>query len=422
MGLTSSKCQSAEYQEALRFFPGEEVKRIQETYAKQFKRPTQKTQVEDIKELLYLHKVKLPFLNVIFEFISTCDGNNHISSEEIVVAKYLCKARYGKVIILLSQHLKQLKNSTQTTSGFETRQISSQEFASILKLVVCEQFGFEGGWIDGFAGSQERWEEEDLKRVLSNELLCIKEIVSNLLVNVPPLADRVSIGSIQLPDLTLDNGGLMSLEWAWILSNLLPPSQRSKWSLLFSSKRNGASFNAFMGRVALMGPTIILVREKGEQGNLFGGYAGEDWEKNGKFFGSHSAFLFRLTPTFSIYKATGYNTNFQWCGHTFKELPNGFGFGGQIGYFGLFVDGQFDKGMSRPVATFQNECLSSNQEFEVDIVECWQVQQPSIDDYEPAKGRSKSILERKLEDQNLLELSGKKLYTRDLKDEPLDDE
>ena len=70
-----------------------------------------------------------------------------------------------------------------------------------------------------------------------------------------------------------------------------------------------------------------------------------------------------------IYRATGINQNFLWCGSGFTQLPNGLGFGGSqggpVGHFALYVDNTLDTGMSRPIATFANECLAGSQVFQV---------------------------------------------------------
>lgn len=42
----------------------------------------------------------------------------------------------------------------------------------------------------------------------------------------------------------------------------------------------------------------------------------------------------------------------QWCGIGFSQLPNGIGFGGQVGHYGVWLDATMDHGMSRPAATF----------------------------------------------------------------------
>jgi hypothetical protein len=42
----------------------------------------------------------------------------------------------------------------------------------------------------------------------------------------------------------------------------------------------------------------------------------------------------------------------QWCGIGFSQLPNGIGFGGQVGHYGLYIDSTMDQGMSRSAATY----------------------------------------------------------------------
>ena len=66
----------------------------------------------------------------------------------------------------------------------------------------------------------------------------------------------------------------------------------------------------------------------------------------------------------------------------------------QVGYFGLFVDGSFERGMSRPAATFENPCLASAETFEVDIVECWRVQPPTPEELEEAAREAGSVLDK----------------------------
>lgn len=106
-------------------------------------------------------------------------------------------------------------------------------------------------------------------------------------------------------------------------------AQRREWRLLFSSHRDGKSFNTFFGRVsATPGPTLLLIREKAAGSNgigadgawagsagggndggnnggsgggrLFGGYAPQPWAKSGTFYGDVSSFIFRLEPTVEV--------------------------------------------------------------------------------------------------------------------------
>lgn len=154
---------------------------------------------------------------------------------------------------------------------------------------------------------------------------------------------------------------------------------------------------------------------KDKKGHVFGGFAADGWEKHGKFYGSGASFLFTLLPTFQVYFATGINTNFQWCGYKFKQLPNGIGFGGQVGYYSLLIEDSLDTGMSRPSATFGSPCLASGENFEVDQVEVWLVTQP--EEGGPA-GLGGSSLDKFKEDKQLLELAGRQMHSAGFRNRP----
>ena len=211
---------------------------------------------------------------------------------------------------------------------------------------------------------------------------------------------------------------------------------RLEWSCIFSSQRDGKSFNTLMGRLGRCeAPSLLLIRDSAEAGALMGGFAPAPWRKSGNFFGDYSTFIFGLEPMMLVseeglgyiplsvqcpqplpvslddfeqnfyqfhslqkYPASGINQNFQWCGAGFKQLPNGIGFGGAEGsgnsglirnpdihrslkpaladlilkfcsstpgHFALYVDNTLDSGMSRPIATFGNNPLASQQVFQV---------------------------------------------------------
>jgi hypothetical protein len=56
-----------------------------------------------------------------------------------------------------------------------------------------------------------------------------------------------------------------------------------------------------------------------------------DWALcHGCTSGDHSNWVFGLLPAVLTYPASGINTNLQWCGQGFSQLPNGIGFGGQV--------------------------------------------------------------------------------------------
>ena len=96
-----------------------------------------------------------------------------------------------------------------------------------------------------------------------------------------------------------------------------------------------------------------------------------------RFYGDASSFVFSLRPAVSVYRATGHNQNFVWCGAGFtsERFPNGIGFGGQVGHFSVFLDGDFEGGHSRDgAATYGSPNLSGQTtNFNVDAVEAWGV-------------------------------------------------
>ncbi|KAG1668813.1 hypothetical protein FOA52_004907 [Chlamydomonas sp. UWO 241] len=222
---------------------------------------------------------------------------------------------------------------------------------------------------------------------------------------VRPLPQLLDLGRADPGDL------LLQPLWAWLLSGCLPADQRVAWCCVFSSQRDGRSFNTMMGRLAgCQAPSLLLVRDS--QGYVFGGYAAAPWAKSGSFFGDHTTFVFRLLPQLEVFRATGYNDQFQWCGAGFRELPSGVGFGGAAaksvqGQFALYLDSSLDSGMSRPVSTFGNEPLSAQQVFQVSCIECWQLRESDGDEGDAAGGADGGAFGAKAQaDRVLMSLAG----------------
>jgi Ca2+-binding EF-hand superfamily protein len=202
------------------------------------------------------------------------------------------------------------------------------------------------------------------------------ETLASLLSRVEPVTD--SHGPSKIPQQLISKGvkPLLRPLDIWLLSSCLSPDLTQEWSLIFNSDKDGLSFNTMMGRLGkCQAPSLIVIKDKG--GFCFGGFAPVPWAKSGQFFGDASTFVFGLRPKLCLSRATGMNTNFQWCGVGFNQLANGIGFGGSSGqhsgHFSVFVDSQLENGMSRPIATFGNDCFASSQVFQVDSIECWQL-------------------------------------------------
>ncbi|WIA39202.1 hypothetical protein OEZ86_005327 [Tetradesmus obliquus] len=239
-------------------------------------------------------------------------------------------------------------------------------------------------------------------------------------------------GRLQLPllgwGLCSPAESLLQPAWVWLLAPGLPPPLRQDWRLLFNSTKHGMSYSTFLGRLGQASPTLLLLRDKG--GAVCGAIAHAPWQKTGTFYGDYASSIFGLLPQARIYPASGINANLQWCGVGFSQLPNGVGFGGQVGHFGLFVDATLDTGMSRPCATYASPCLASSQVFQVDVVEAWLLQPPEEEQQDGAgtasggssRGAGLSALDKAKADRQILQWAGvDKNYSAMVKDEPIED-
>ena len=74
---------------------------------------------------------------------------------------------------------------------------------------------------------------------------------------------------------------------------------------------------------------------------MFGGFATDSWRLGPKFYGKPESFLFQLSPTVGVFDSTPFNSNYQYFNLKQKTMPNGLGMGGQLEYFGLWIDSEF---------------------------------------------------------------------------------
>lgn len=166
--------------------------------------------------------------------------------------------------------------------------------------------------------------------------------------------------------------------------------------LLFSSQRDGYSLATLYSRAKNTGPTLLVVLDESQ--SVFGGFASRDWSghdygttaahsvasyargsvgympsphrgrTSDSWFGSGDAFLFSLRPTFAVHRWTRSNNEFQLA----KENCLAFG-GGGYGKFGLWLDGNLEKGSTGPCETYGNPPLSqtTGETFRVVRVELY---------------------------------------------------
>lgn len=168
-----------------------------------------------------------------------------------------------------------------------------------------------------------------------------------------------------------------------------------QWQRLYSLARDGDSFEACLRVVRGASRTLLVVRTS--RNAIFGGFAESPWEPQSSYgavyFGGPNACLFKVDTTRSgsveqnvnddtdsgssgqednvkdcsdqvkHFKWSGANRYIQLCDVTHKMLA--FGGGGQAGAFGLCVENDFKRGSTGHCATFDNEPLCDQEDFEI---------------------------------------------------------
>ncbi|XP_038664366.1 MTOR-associated protein MEAK7 [Scyliorhinus canicula] len=133
------------------------------------------------------------------------------------------------------------------------------------------------------------------------------------------------------------------------------------------------------------------------------------------FPGDSKCFLFTLRPQLGIYNCTSYNDHYMYLNHGQQTMPNGLGMGGQLHYFGLWVDGDYGGGHSKAkprCTTYNSPQLSAQEHFVIDTMELWRVGNPPEDPL----SKPKSVLDSEPEAQALLHMIGKTRMSDGLRD------
>ncbi|XP_063977467.1 MTOR-associated protein MEAK7 [Diachasmimorpha longicaudata] len=196
----------------------------------------------------------------------------------------------------------------------------------------------------------------------------------------------------------------------------LPHELRKEWRFLFSSQVHGESFSTMLGRIQMQGSTIIIIQDTDD--HVFGAFAIDSWSLSPNFVGNQSCFLFKLDPQILTFPSSGYNNHYQYLNQHQQTMPNGLLIGGQLNYPGLWLDCEYGTGKSSPsCTTFLNYVqLSGKENFTIKHLEVWGV--GPLPEVEEGTRDSRSVLDRDVTSRVMLELSGKKIYSDGLRDQP----
>jgi hypothetical protein len=173
-------------------------------------------------------------------------------------------------------------------------------------------------------------------------------------------------------------------------------------------------------RIENIGSVVIVIKDT--SGNVFGAFASQPVKQQPKFHGDQNNFLFRLRPTIDIHYATIINQHYQYFNYGMQSLPNGIGFGGQLEYFGLWLDSSFGHGHSKAQprsTTYDSPQLSAKEEFDIDLVECFCIKEIEIDDrLVPDTKKKKSVFDSHATESAILEMAGRNMVGLNLRQAP----
>ncbi|GMH64564.1 hypothetical protein TrST_g116 [Triparma strigata] len=149
------------------------------------------------------------------------------------------------------------------------------------------------------------------------------------------------------------------------LSEKLPHYiQRRQIVKLFDSNEGGTLDDLYEG-CSGYDYSIILIED--EEGNMFGGFAVEEWKKKEGWGGGEDSFVFKFqgdeVKSFSNSKG---NKMYQTSTEEFLGMGSGKG-----GTFAIYIDRELAVGGSCETGTFNNVMLSGGEEFIVEKLEVW---------------------------------------------------
>ncbi|XP_030014530.1 nuclear receptor coactivator 7 isoform X1 [Sphaeramia orbicularis] len=146
-----------------------------------------------------------------------------------------------------------------------------------------------------------------------------------------------------------------------------PRTQGYPWHLAYSTAVHGSSLKTLYRNMAgLDSPVLLVIKDM--QKKVFGAFCSDPFRVSKYCYGTGETFLFSFNPDFQSYRWSGENSYF--VSGNMESLQIGGGGGG----FGLWLDADLYHGSSFSCPTFHNAPLSTQEDFIVQDLEVWTVQ------------------------------------------------
>ncbi|RWS29774.1 TLD domain-containing protein 2-like isoform X17, partial [Leptotrombidium deliense] len=169
---------------------------------------------------------------------------------------------------------------------------------------------------------------------------------------------------LPLPEL-LGTSEVLSEERRKCICRHLPArAEGYAWTLIYSTSKHGFSLNTLYREMTKYeSPVLLIIQDTCE--TVFGALTSCPLRLSDHFYGTGETFVFSFYPEFHVYPWAGENQHF------IKGNADSLVIGAGDGNFGIWLDGDLNRGRSNSCLTFCNARLSRKEDFVVKALECW---------------------------------------------------
>ncbi|XP_026174683.1 nuclear receptor coactivator 7 isoform X2 [Mastacembelus armatus] len=167
-----------------------------------------------------------------------------------------------------------------------------------------------------------------------------------------------------LPILSDDSNVLQDTHIEKLACRLPARVQGYPWRLAYSTVKHGTSLKTLYRNLTdIDSPVLLVVKDMDNQ--IFGAFSTHPFRMSDHFYGTGETFLYSFCPEIKVYRWTGENSYFV------KGSTDCLQMGGGGGQLGLWLDAELYRGTTTKCATFNNQPLSAQQDFNIHSLEVW---------------------------------------------------
>ncbi|MCI4395815.1 hypothetical protein PGIGA_G00196370 [Pangasianodon gigas] len=136
------------------------------------------------------------------------------------------------------------------------------------------------------------------------------------------------------------------------------------WRLAYSTVVHGTSLKTLYRNLGELDcPVLLVIKDMNDQ--VFGVFSTHPFRVSEHYYGTGETFLYTFNPEIKVFRWTGENSYFV------KGNLDSLQIGGGGGRIGLWLDADLYHGTTSKCSTFNNQPLSSQQDFTVQNLEVW---------------------------------------------------